>query len=383
MALLGDLRGRQMRGVGNMGRSFSKLALALLILATILATGGHVATDLVVTLYALPECAPGPWEQGEGTADLTIYSMASHPESPNVYAGTWGDPWGEGVYRALSGENSWYQAPELGFPFNIASLAIDPASPSTVYAGTKGNGIFRSANGGDSWGATTGLEGKEVWSLAVTSADPIYAYAGTAGEIYTSTNGINWILAGGAEIGTEKFYALAVDPQDSRIAYVGTKGKGVYRTTNGGIDWTSRGLATMTVRALAIHPHDSRIIYAGTEFHGIFKSTDEGVSWPVNGLAGRAVMAVVINPRNPGFVYAGTYGDGVWVSYNGGYDWHRMPGLTDGANYIYSLTLFTPAGEDDCQILYAGTTDGVWARYVTPLCTLYLPLVDKGYPAGQ
>ncbi|MEE8162549.1 MAG: hypothetical protein V3T92_00795, partial [Anaerolineae bacterium] len=120
-----------------------------------------------------------------------------------------------------------------------------------------------------------------------------------------------------------------------------------------------------------------------SELHGIFKSTDGGASWLSGRLDGRDVLAIAINPRNPKFVYAGTYGDGVWVSYNGGYSWHRMPGLTGGASYVYSLTLFTPGGEDDCQVLYAGTTDGVWARTVMPLYTSCLPLICKGYPAGQ
>jgi photosystem II stability/assembly factor-like uncharacterized protein len=260
-------------------------------------------------------------------------------------------------------------------------LAIDPSSPATVYAGTRGNGIYRTVNSGDNWGPTTGLERKEVWSLAVTStATSTYAYAGTAGEIYTSTNGIDWDLAGGTGVGTEKFYALAADPQDSRTAYVGTKGKGVYRTINGGLNWISGGLDGKTVRALVIHPSDSKIIYAGTDSEGIFKGTvgtDGSISWSLSRLDGRKVLAIAINPRNPEFVYAGIYGDGVWVSYNGGGSWHRMSGLTGGASFVYSLTLFTPKKQSDCQRLYAGTTDGVWARTVTPNYILYLPLVYK------
>jgi len=245
------------------------------------------------------------------------------------------------------------------------------------------NGIQRSVNGGDSWNATTGLS-QEVWSLDVASTvTSIYAYAGTAGEIYTSTNGIDWALAGGTEIGTDNFYTLVVDPQDSRTAYVGTKEKGVYRTTDGGVGWTPSGLSSMTIRALALHPDDSEIIYAGTLSHGIFKSTNGGASWPVNGLVGKAVLAIAINPRNSEFIYAGTYGDGVWVSYDGGHNWHEMPGLTSGAGLVYSLTLSTPDEEGDCQVLYAGTTDGVWARAVMPVCVSYLPLVYKGYLAGQ
>lgn len=359
-----------------MGRNFSRLALALVIFVAILPTaGGRVAMDLVETtagrVYASPDCVSGEWEQGGGTDELTIYSLASHSGSLKVYAGLWGD----GVYVTPSGANSWSLTSLMG-PVQVASLVIDPSSPaSIVYAGTTGNGIFRSDSGGVSWGVV-GLEDREVWSLAVTpTVDPIYAYAGAGGEIYISTDGTRWDFVGGTEIGAEKFYALAVDPQDSRAAYVGTKNQGVYQTTDGGISWTLSGLDEKTVRALAIHPGDSEIIYAGAQSAGIFKSTDGGDSWPaVGGLVGRDVMAIAINPRNPEFVYAGTYGDGVWASYDGGDSWHEMLGLTDE---VYSLTLFTPEGEDDCQVLYAGTTDGVWARAVTPFHILYLPLVHR------
>ena len=135
----------------------------------------------------------------------------------------------------------------------------------------------------------------------------------------------------------------------------------------------------MTVRALALHPDDSEIIYAGTESHGIFKSTDSGISWPLSGLNGHKVLAIAINPRNPEFIYAGTYGDGVWASHDGGHSWYQMAGLTGGAASVYSLTLFTPEGQGSCQMLYAGTINGVWARTVTSSYTLYLPLLYKAH----
>ncbi len=354
-----------------------KLALALIIFAAVFFTsGGRVTVDSLEPtsgrVYASPDCASGGWQQGGGTSGRTIYSLASHSGSPKVYAGLWGD----GVFIASSGENYWSPS-SLMAPLEIAALAIDPSSPdTTVYAGAMENGVIRSDSSGSIWTATVGLEGQDVWSLAISStANPTYGYAGAVGGVYTSTDGTNWDLAGGTEIGAEKFYALVVDPGNSQTAYVGTKDRGVHRTTNGGIAWTSRGLDGKTVRSLALHPDDSEIIYAGTESHGIFKSTNGGASWSESGLAGRSVMAVAINPRNPDFVYAGTYGDGVWESYNGGESWHRMSGLS---GQVYALTLFTPEGGDDCQMLYAGTTDGVWARTVAPFYTLYLPLINKG-----
>ena len=35
----------------------------------------------------------------------------------------------------------------------IAALAIDPSTPTTLYAGTSGGGVFKSTDGGGSWRA--------------------------------------------------------------------------------------------------------------------------------------------------------------------------------------------------------------------------------------
>ena len=55
-----------------------------------------------------------------------------------------------------AGPNVWTSnGPEGGM---IHALAIDPATPSTLYAGTYGGGVFKSTNGGAAWSAVnTGL----------------------------------------------------------------------------------------------------------------------------------------------------------------------------------------------------------------------------------
>ena len=51
-----------------------------------------------------------------------------------------------GASLAEAGINVWTSSgPEGGL---IRSLAIDPTSPSTLYAGTDGGGVFKSTNGG-------------------------------------------------------------------------------------------------------------------------------------------------------------------------------------------------------------------------------------------
>ena len=55
-----------------------------------------------------------------------------------------------------AGTNVWTSnGPEGG---SIYALAIDPETPTTLYAGTWGGGVFKSTNGGGNWSAVnTGL----------------------------------------------------------------------------------------------------------------------------------------------------------------------------------------------------------------------------------
>ena len=59
------------------------------------------------------------------------------------------------------------------------ALAIDPATPATLYAGTYG-GVFKSTDGGGNWHAVnTGLTDTPVRALAIDPATPATLYAGT------------------------------------------------------------------------------------------------------------------------------------------------------------------------------------------------------------
>src|SRR5438445_13664732 len=60
---------------------------------------------------------------------------------------------------------------------NIAALAIDPLTPTTLYAGTCDRGLFKSTDGGASWTAT-GLTNISVSALAIDPKTPTTLYAG-------------------------------------------------------------------------------------------------------------------------------------------------------------------------------------------------------------
>src|SRR5437762_1254015 len=100
-----------------------------------------------------------------------------------------------------------------GPPGTVNAIAIDPQTPTTLYAGTLGGGVFKSSNGGGSWTAiNTGLTNLALRALAIDPQTPATVYAGTdGGNVFKSTNGGgNWTSIPTGAFGV---YALAIDPQ--------------------------------------------------------------------------------------------------------------------------------------------------------------------------
>ena len=79
----------------------------------------------------------------------------------------------------------------------VKSLAMDPITPATLYAGTT-SGAYRSTDGGRTW-TRRGLDGFEVNALVFDPVHPTVLYAGTlgAGVLRTTGGGRDW-NAGGA-----------------------------------------------------------------------------------------------------------------------------------------------------------------------------------------
>jgi hypothetical protein len=74
------------------------------------------------------------------------------------------------------------------------------------------------------------------------------------------------------------------------------------------------GLTNTDVHALAIGPVTPTTLYAGTFFGGVFKSADGGGNWSSfsAGLTATWVRALAIDPVATTTLYAGTHGGGVF-----------------------------------------------------------------------
>ena len=120
-----------------------------------------------------------------------------------------------------AGNNVWTShGPDGGM---INALAIDPATPSTLYAGTWGGGVFKSADGGASWSAVnTGLPATDVYALVIDPATPSTLYAGTNGGVFKSTNGGAAWEAVNTGLTNTYVPSLAIDPMIPSTLYAGT-----------------------------------------------------------------------------------------------------------------------------------------------------------------
>jgi len=242
---------------------------------------------------------------------------------------------GNTVYKSTDGGASWSPL-TIGLPANVwlSALVVDPSS--IVYAsGTDSftqSYVFKSANGGATWATTSaGLGTADITALAIDRASPSTLYGVGLGGLYRSTDGAaTWsaIAITGLPLG-DSTSALAIDPTSSSNLYLGVPSVGLYRSTNGGATWTAAGLAGMTLTAIVVDPSAPSTLYATASAQGVFKSTDQGATWAPANVGLSAVgsspvdpLAIALNPAAPTTIVLGTSsGPGLFRTTNGGAGW--------------------------------------------------------------
>jgi len=231
---------------------------------------------------------------------------------------------------AWAGTNAWTGTGPDGGP--VLAVLVDTASlatPSPIYVGTAGSGVFKSLDGGVTWAQTEpggSLAKRRVRSLVFGAAGTIYAGSdddfAKNGVFQSTDSGISWQPIGTNARGltNRKVQALA---WDGTSLYAGVReegaGSGVFKwtgTTWTGIGTSLNGLTNRKVQALAIDPLPvPKVVYAGTQGAGVFKTIDGGATWtgplgspnPNQGfssscLASPEIMALVVDeniPRSP------------------------------------------------------------------------------------
>jgi len=265
-------------------------------------------------------------------------------DNANILVGTLAS-----IFRSGDGAQSWNEGNSgLNYTY-IAALAIDPANPNLIYAGTYGGSLSMSTDGGNTWqAANNGINGHSIDAIAVNPVSTNVVYVGdTFGGIFKSTNsGGSWTQIFNPASGhTGAPHAIVIDPGNTNIVYAGmardgqggfthSNPRGIFKSIDAGATWKefNTGLSNLDVRTLIIDPSKTTTLYAGTVGSGVFKTTNGGASWsPSNsGLTNPDVRALVLNAAGPNIIYAGTNGGGIFKSTNRGATWTPINnGLTN------------------------------------------------------
>jgi acetyl esterase/lipase/photosystem II stability/assembly factor-like uncharacterized protein len=203
---------------------------------------------------------------------LTVYASIAERECLLVH-----EPCaaGVGVLRSEDGGTTWEQTStaEIGL-VGVVDLAVDPANDQLVWAATK-NGLYRTANGGDSWSLIAGLPvSTTVRVVAIDPTNTQHMLAGVEGlGTYASFDGgTTWDPSYAGLEANGSLHDIVFDPLDPQIVYTSDALSGVYRSTNGGQNWTkiNSGLSNRAATGLAI-TGDGAHVYAATNGEGVFR----------------------------------------------------------------------------------------------------------------
>lgn len=325
---------------------------------------------LALDVSFAPSLSAGENVWTNGGPNDAINALAVDPKTPSTLYAVGYDK----VFRSTDSGGTWsttgIEVP--AWDYGGSAIAIDPSTPSTLYVGGE-YGVSKSTDSGAS-SVATGPKDGGVLALAIDPLRPPTLYAGTNGYgvLKSTDSGGSWspLNAGVTNLWV---FALVINPASPSILYAGTDGHGVFRSPDSGGTWyvVNDGLTNHRIKALAIDPSTPSTLYAGTYGGGVFKSTDSGGTWAAasGGLTSLRVPALAVDARTPSTLYAGTDGGGVFRSSDSGQSWEPLnAGLTD--MHVTSLAL-DPAGAN----LYAAThsSKGVWRANVGPATTFLLP----------
>lgn len=204
-----------------------------------------------------------------------------------------------------------------------APMALGPGNPNTIYFGT--NFLYRSGNTGTTMTAVSQALGTTISTISVSPQnDNVRLVGTTSGALFATSNGSTTLnTVTGTGMPTRFVGRVMIDPNNSAVAYAAFGGYGVaagshvWKTTNltsATPTWTpaGNGIPDVPVNALAVDPRNSNNVYAGTDI-GVFRSTDGGANWTSfgTGLPRVAVFDMAIH-RNFPVLRIGTHGRGIW-----------------------------------------------------------------------
>lgn len=240
----------------------------------------YVGTESGVRV--LTRADEGPWEIGAPSlAGFSVEAIEVAPAAPEVvFAGTRGD----GVWRSADAGKSWAK-PSYGRigPGKVRSLTIDPHSDNRLWVGGEPIQVFVSEDQSANWTAVASLQ-NHPWVTEVTYPAPTI-------EPHTRD--------------------IVIDPNDAHTIYVALQLGYVLKSVDGGASWVLQRGLDCDVHQLAVDPRNSQRVLAATggqdaqagisQGRALYASDDGGTTWTPLAMNFEQdyALTLVLHPTNP------------------------------------------------------------------------------------
>ena len=299
-------------------------------------------------------------------------------DGTTLFAGTPADA--VGIFRSTNGGTSWDPG-AAGLPIGkvIRSLISFGAY---VFAGTEGDGIYRSSDHGDTWAKTDVNNTLLAHQLVFTFCTKDNAlFAGAQNGIYKSTDGgatfqriINgfppniglfaWSLtvSGGDIVAAVTVLLSPSEPLD-----------GIFYSSDDGSTWHQATLPITPTAVTSVASDGSSLAYAGvfgqsSSVKGLYKSTDAGVTWAQRPALNVDIERLAANGSN--VLAGGLFGAYYSTDFGESWAFSDPPG-----NCPFGCGIFTYTFRGSS--IFAGDTAGMF--FSTDSGATWIP-VNEGFP---
>jgi len=234
---------------------------------------------------------------------------------------------GQGLFKSTDDGLNWIKINSL-FESDVFSLCYDGANLFAGLAFLNG-GVYKSTNDGlDFEKSDYGLNAIDIWGL--TSIDNyIFAASDGYGVLMSSDFGESWELRNN---GLKTIFVRPVIAKGTNL-FTG-EAYDIYRSTDYGLNWES----TLNIKyTLSLYP-DNETVYAGTFYRGIYLTTNNGLNWNLKGLETADIRAIT---KKENLIFVGTDTEGMYLSSNSGDNWIEINYGLPNPCFLYARALTT------------------------------------------